>query len=614
MKKQFLSTLFLGFGLVGIAFSQSVTTVSGKQYTDSGKYNAKADNPVAEEYYSRPHGISVDNNGRIWVTDEHNIMLIDGGTSRNRGGYRGYPYDALAMGYFDGVGAVSRFTFPTGCAVNPVTNDLYICDRDNSSIRKGSKFVNSSNGTIVTTFAGKSDWTGGYVDGSLTDARFRFPEDAEFDANGVLYIADFMNNCIRKIESGQVSTLAGDGNESRSYQDGIGKSARFSFPTGIGMHSDGSLLVADRGNNAIRKIDLSSGEVTTVTKDVSAPLDVLGVNGLIYILESYCIKVYDGNSVTVLAGNPSEPGYKNGSLTDSRFRQMYHFDYNPNNQSLYVADWGNNVIRRVPLLQDVQADFYAHNQDVIVEQTVILTNASKNESSVTWEITPNNYTLQAGSSLTDEEIFVSFTQTGSYTIKLTAKNASGQDVETKNGYINVSTNSLGKPEVDFTVSNTYPRLSTEVVQLVDLTANPVDVYKWTITPSTFSYVSGSDESSRNPALTFSALGLYSVSLEATNANGNGSNTKTDYIQVIGVSNENLMIPSITVYPNPTTGQFYLKGLEEYETVQMTDIAGRVVLVKENHDSNEPFLMNQGMYFIRVKHQGQWTAQGKIIVR
>ena len=113
MKKKYVS-LFIGMGLTLAGMAQSVTTVAGIQYTDSGKFNATADNPVAQEYYSRPHGISVDNNGRIWVTDEHNIMLIDGGTSRNRGGYRGYPYDALAMGYYDGVGPASRFTFPTG--------------------------------------------------------------------------------------------------------------------------------------------------------------------------------------------------------------------------------------------------------------------------------------------------------------------------------------------------------------------------------------------------------------------------------------------------------------------------------------------------------------------
>lgn len=612
MRKKNVS-LFMVMGLTLLGMAQSVTTVAGIQYTDSGKFNATADNPVAQEYYSRPHGISVDNNGRIWVTDEHNIMLIDGGTSRNRGGYRGYPYDALAMGYNDGVGPASRFTFPTGCAVNPITNDLYICDRDNSSIRKGSKFVNSSNGTIVSTYAGKSDWTGGYVDGSLTDARFRFPEDAEFDENGNLYIVDFMNNCIRKIEGGLVSTLAGDGNESRGFVNGKGKVARFSFPSGIGMHSDGSLLVADRSNDAIRRIDLSTGDVTTVTEDVRSPLDVLGVDGLIYILESNCIKVFDGSNVSVFAGNPDKSGYKNGSLTESLFRQMYHFDYNPNNQSIYVADWGNNVIRKIPLLQDVQADFYAHKQDVIVDQTVILTNASKNETSVQWEIIPSTYSLQAGSSLIDEEIFVSFTQTGSYTIKLTAKNASGQDVELKNGFIKVSTNSLGKPEVDFTVSNTYPTLSTEQVTFVDLTQNPVDVYKWTISPSTFSYVSGSDASSRNPVVTFDALGLYSVSLEAINTNGNDSKSKTDYIQVVGVSNERFDMPTTTVFPNPSQGEFYLKGSEIFEEIRIMDVTGREALSVTNHASNQPLSLTNGLYFIQVKHQGNWTSQGKIII-
>ena len=250
---------------------------------------------------------------------------------------------------------------------------------------------------------------------------------------------------------------------------------------------------------------------------------------------------------------------------------------------------------------------------MIVEQTVILTNSSKNETSVQWEISPSTYSLQAGSSLTDEEIFVSFTQTGSYTIKLTAKNASGQDVEVKNGFINVSTNSLGKPEVDFTVSNTYPTLSMEQVTFVDLTQNPVDVYKWSISPSTFSYVSGSDASSRNPVVTFDALGLYSVSLEATNSNGNGSKSRTDYIQVVGVSNERFDMPTITVFPNPSEGEFYLKGLETFEAIRIMDVTGREALSVTNHASNQPLSLTNGLYFIQVKHQGNWTSQGKIII-
>ena len=67
--------------------AQNVSTYAGVQYTDSGRFLGGADNPKNTELYSRPNGVAVDINGRIWISDEHNIMLLDGNTSRNRGGY-----------------------------------------------------------------------------------------------------------------------------------------------------------------------------------------------------------------------------------------------------------------------------------------------------------------------------------------------------------------------------------------------------------------------------------------------------------------------------------------------------------------------------------------------
>jgi len=593
--------------------AQNVTTYAGVQYTDSGRFLGTADNPKNTELYSRPNGIAVDNNGRIWVSDEHNIMLLDGNTSRNRGGYRGDPNSSQSMGYFDGAATASRFTFPTGLAVHPTANDLYICDRDNSSIRKGSKFVNSSNSTLFSTYAGYSDWTGGYVDGSLTDARFRFPEDAEFDASGVLYICDFMNHCIRKITGGQVSTLAGDGSQSPGYTDANGKSARFSYPSGIGMDSNGDLLVADRNNRCIRRIKLSTGDVTTVTKDVNFPYDVIGIDDKIYILEPTCIKVFDGSKVSVFAGSTSTSGYKDGALKDALFGQMFHFDYNPNDECLYVADYGNNVIRRIPLNLEVSADFYANKTNAIVNQTVVLTSSSKNYQSLTWEITPASYTLQAGSSLSDRVVYVSFNNATSYTVKLTAKNPSGQDIAAKDNYINVSTNSLAKPVADFTTSNTYPTINSELVKLVDLSANNPTSFSWTITPSTFTYENATNAQSRNPEIKFTALGLYNVSLTVENANGNSTENKTNYIQVVGLSNGVIKPIQAIIYPNPSKGDLSIKGLPSGTEYRVFDLSGRVIIAGNVQDEIVELHLNVGMYVIQAQVNGNWNSLGKVIV-
>ena len=607
------AAMIMAFAAVNSLSSQNVTTYAGVQYTDSGRFLGTADNPKNNELYSRPLGIAVDNNGRIWVTDEHNMMLLDGNTSRNRGGYRGDPTSSQSMGYFDGTSTASRFTYPAGIAVHPTANDVYFCDRDNSSIRKGSKFVNSSSGTIFSTYAGYSDWSGGYVDGKLTDARFRFPEDAQYDDSGILYICDFMNHCIRKISGGNVTTLAGDGSQSAGYTDATGKSARFSFPSGIGMDTNGDLLVADRNNRCIRRINTQTAAVTTVTKDVNFPYDVIGVNGKIYILEPTCIKVFDGKTVKVFAGSTSNSGYKDGSIQEARFGQMFHFDYNPIDQCLYVADYGNNVIRRIPLNLEVTSDFVANNTNPIVNQTVVLSSKAQNQESQTWEITPSSYVLQAGSKLTDRIVYVSFSNAASYSVKLTAKNPSGQAVATKENYINVSTNSLAKPVADFTVTNTYPTLTVETVRLVDLSANNPTSFEWTITPNTFTFQNSTNAQSRNPEVKFNALGLYTLSLNVQNANGSDVETKTNFIKVVGLNTQTQQTRNVYVYPNPSNGQVFIKGLSIGSQIQVLDMNGRLILSQESNSESISLELTQGMYFIQAYSEGTWQSLGKVII-
>ncbi len=611
------AAIFLG--LIGFLMvskegkSQNVTTYAGVQYTDSGRFLGTADNPKNTELYSRPNGVAIDTNGRIWVSDEHNIMLLDGNTSRNRGGYRGNPNNSEALGYFDGTATSARFTYPAGMSVNPRSNDLYICDRDNSSIRKGSKFVNSSSGTIFSTYAGYSDWTGGYVDGSLTNARFKFPEDAAFDKNGVLYICDFQNHAIRKISSGEVSTLAGDGSQSPGYIDATGKNARFSYPSGIGMDVNGDVLVADRNNRCIRRINTSTGEVTTVTKDVNFPYDVIGIGNKIYILEPTCIKVFDGNKVTVYAGSSSSSGYKDGSLLDARFGLMYHFDYNPKDECLYVADYGNNVIRRVPLNLEASADFYANNTSPIVNQTVVLTSSSQNYTSLNWEISPSTYVLQAGSKLTDRVIYVSFNNATSYTVKLTAKSPNSQDIANKLNYINVSTNSLAKPVADFTVSNTYPTLNDELVRFVDLSSNNPTDFTWTITPNTFSFQNGTNELSRNPEVKFTALGLYTVSLKVDNSNGTNTLSRNNFIQVVGLNANYNEKSHFVIYPNPSRGITFVKGLPINAELRVFDISGKLIQSQISNEEIIELALPNGMYFLQALIDGTWSSLGKLIV-
>jgi DNA-binding beta-propeller fold protein YncE len=139
---------------------------------------------------------------------------------------------------------------------------LYIADTNNHALRK----MVLSTGD-VTTLAGALG-VPGFADGYASSARFAIPV-AVWANTGSVYVADLGNRTIRKFDkaTGQVSTVAGKASESPSSVDGVGTAARFIGPTGL--WGDGTYLyVADAygpGKRAIRKFELASGNVTTVS-------------------------------------------------------------------------------------------------------------------------------------------------------------------------------------------------------------------------------------------------------------------------------------------------------------------------------------------------------------
>ena len=149
----------------------------------------------------------------------------------------------------------ASFNSPWGVTTDGNGN-VFVVDRSNQEIRK----IVVSTGQ-VTTFAGSL--TQGSSDGIGTSAGFTFPLGITYDGLGNLYVGDANNNEIRKIviSTGMVTTLAGS--TTSGYADGMGTSASFSNPIGLTYDGMGNLFVADEYNNEIRKIVVSTGQVTT---------------------------------------------------------------------------------------------------------------------------------------------------------------------------------------------------------------------------------------------------------------------------------------------------------------------------------------------------------------
>ena len=215
---------------------------------------------------NQPSAIAVDGAGNIIFADTGNnaIRKIDGVTGKistiagNLGsaGYSG-----------DGNPAVSALlSSPQGLAIDS-TGNLYIADTGNDCIREVSLSTQ-----LIKTVAGNGSAGFSGDGGAAVSAQFDQPWGIAVDANGNLYVADFGNNRIRKIDiaTGTVTTIAGNGNSSFSGDGGAATAATLNGPAGVAVDNAGNLYIADSENNAVRKVNGTSGLITTVAGNGTA--------------------------------------------------------------------------------------------------------------------------------------------------------------------------------------------------------------------------------------------------------------------------------------------------------------------------------------------------------
>lgn len=212
--------------------------------------------------FNNPLGITTDGiNVYIADTGNHRIRKIEITTGIVT------TLAGSTSGYLDATGTAAQFNGPRGVATDG--KNVYVADTQNHRIRK----IEIASG-IVTTLAG--DGSAGYLDGTGTAARLNSPFHLTTDGTDV-FVADYSNHRIRKIEiaTGIVTTLAGDG--TAAYLDDTGIAAQFNNPYGLAV-GGAHLYVGDNTNNRIRKIEIATGVVTTLAGDgTAAYLDDTGI-------------------------------------------------------------------------------------------------------------------------------------------------------------------------------------------------------------------------------------------------------------------------------------------------------------------------------------------------
>ena len=597
MKNTLLCLLTLN--LCAGVFAQTVKTHAGMQYTGTGSFTGYRNNHKDSVLFSAPMGIEVDTAGRLYVSNEHNIFWIQGNTAFLAAGYSLDPTDPGAADSKDFAGSQARFSRPAGLSINPNTNEMMVADLDNNQIRKVERYINNPTQQVVTTFAGVKLLNGAFLDGAKASAKFNGPTGIAVAANGDMYVADRNNHVIRKISGGNVTTIAGLSGTSGNT-NGTGSAARFAAPYNVFIDGN-DLLVADYGNNAIRKINLSTFAVTDlITSGLFGPKDLCKVGSVLYIAESLCVKRYESSLLSIYVGSNSQQGYVNADGNAARFEDITGIVYHPKLNMLYVVDMGNNVVRSISPNARPVCNFRASTTSATKGQTVILANTSTNSpKTFKWTISPTTYTLLNSTKLTDSVVYISFSQTGTYSVKLWVSNQSGADSLLKSNHIVISA-VTAPPVVDFAATKTNP-VTNEVISLIDLSTNTPTAWKWRITPGNFIWMNGTDSTSKIPNVKFTNGNNFTITLIASNTEGSNTLTKVDYIKVNGSSVYSLSHSNIFVsYPNPANEVLNINAFSK-GMVQVLDAYGRVIEtinVEEGLNEINTSNYSNGAYFIQ----------------
>jgi uncharacterized protein (TIGR03437 family) len=310
-----------------------IHTFAGDSYPG---YFDKIDGTAVDSEFNKPTDVAFDGAGNLYVADSNNNVIrkisADGnaistfaGTSA--AGYTGDNADATK----------ANLVAPISIAFDKSGN-LFILQNSDGRIRK----VDTKN--VITTVAGSG--VPGFADGSdATKAQFNSPTGIAVDSSGNLYIADASNLRIRKIAGSTVSTIAGNGVLAYSGDNGPATAAQLSSPQGVAADAQGNVYIADTLNNAVRKV-AKGGTITTIagngqagsgTNQLNGPQGVAAdAAGNVYIADtqnSRVLKVSTSGAISTI-GSGDQFYTPTGVAVDTA-------------GNVYVADLSRNAILKI---------------------------------------------------------------------------------------------------------------------------------------------------------------------------------------------------------------------------------------------------------------------------
>lgn len=352
-------------------FGQNIYTAAGTGSAGFGGDGGSAKNAQL----NNPKSVAIDPNGNLYFTDynNHRVRKVDqmGVISTFAGtGTQGFSGDGANA-------TAAELDSPFGIAVDQSGN-VYISDISNNRIRK----VNTLG--IISTFAGTgiAGFNGDGIQANL--AQLNNPFGIATDALGNVYIADNFNHRIRKVNtSGIISTIAGDGISGFNGDGGLAINAKLFNPIAVTCDINGNIYIADYSNNRIRKIN-TVGIITTIAGTnisgfggdggpalsayISNPHDIaIDLAGNLYFADTgnnRIRKMNTQNTISTFAGGNGTFGGDSGPASNSGllWPSGIVIDQSGN---MYIGDAGNNRIREI-CFTDCLANINAHSKNTIL--------------------------------------------------------------------------------------------------------------------------------------------------------------------------------------------------------------------------------------------------------
>ena len=294
--------------------------------------------------------ITIDAAGNMFMSEAGDVRRMDAATTlitRYAGGGAG------CSGQLDnlGDGCLARdasVPSPNGLAVDNLGN-LFIADSSYNRVRGVDAVTH-----VITTAAGtgRAGYTGD--NGPATSARLHYPNGVAVDSAGNFFIADYINNVIRRVDAitHVITTVAGNGTAGYSGDGGPATSASLHLAEAVALDTSGNLFIADLFNHRIRRVEAATGVITTVLSDLDWPggitLDNVGNLFFIEHFRSIALRMDAATGlVTTVAGNGTA-GFSgdNGPATSAALYYPVGIAVDTKG-SIFIPD--NNRIRKVDL-------------------------------------------------------------------------------------------------------------------------------------------------------------------------------------------------------------------------------------------------------------------------